>query len=1105
MKRKIVLHLESLEDRCTPATFGNPWPDPGHLTLSFVPDGTQVGSSTSNLFQTLNAVAPTKTWQMEILRAFQTWAAAANINIAVVPDQGLPLGSPGAIQGDSRFGDIRIAAYPMAQSAEAFAAPFEVDAGTWAGDVQLNSTVRFGIRSQGYDLSTVMLHEAGHVLGLGDNSNPASVMDANYLGVRSGLGAADVAAVQALYGPRPSDPGNNKFGTATRLSPVTNSGGAQGMTVNGDIATLQDRDFYSLLALRNKAKLDVVLNTGGISLLMPRVSVFDAFGHVLVSTVAADPLAGGFVIHLHNVRALTTYYVEVQSGQQNAFGIGAYQLTIQHLAAPVSGALTANVTRGANGTTNFLPGDRTDNDSFTTALQLNPKFVGADGGSTYVYRGHLDDSTPAAFFALQAPASGSANVLSAMVWGLDANDLNSRVAVFDAQQNPVSVQVLVNDGFTYTIQVPNAVPGATYVVEVLPADPTGSNGAGKYFLGVTFTSHAVDLQDFVGNTLAVSAQDQAILTLTQSQMFHFVLSSTTPNSSAPGSVQMTITGSQGQVVFTLTAGNDGPVSGNTILQPDIYTVQFAAAGNSSTFTLAGRTLTDPIGPGSTDPTGNPSGGPGSGSGGYTWSGGSGSGVSSQPPASNPITMTVIPNLNNEDGDSVTKVKVVSSISDTVSGATLIYGATGLPPGLSIDSATGLISGSIANNADSRVPGGVYACSIMVTDSANNRAGQSFTWTVNRVVTMSSIGTQSNPAGTVITTPVQVVTATDANGNAVAYTATGLPAGLNMDPVTGLVSGTVTAAAGNYLVTVTAADTSNSALSATVAFPWSVLPNPIRIVDPGMQTGYDGQTVSLQVNVANLMSGATVNYSAIGLPPGLSIDPATGLISGTIAGNADVQVPGGVYSPVLTVTGGASNPATLTITWTVRPVVTVIPTNGTLMNSVGAVLSTPLQLVSATDANGNAVTYAATGLPAGLSIDPNTGLVSGTITGAAGSYSVTVTASDVTNSAFSASTTVTWTIISSSPAVTMTSLGTQTNQAGDALTNSVQVVSATDAAGNALIYAVTGLPDGLTMDVATGLVSGTITANAGSYSVTVTATDVSNNAFATVTFTWTIIS
>src|SRR5947199_46860 len=45
------LHLESLEDRSLPATFGVPWPDPGHLTLSFVPDGTQYsGGGTGTLF-----------------------------------------------------------------------------------------------------------------------------------------------------------------------------------------------------------------------------------------------------------------------------------------------------------------------------------------------------------------------------------------------------------------------------------------------------------------------------------------------------------------------------------------------------------------------------------------------------------------------------------------------------------------------------------------------------------------------------------------------------------------------------------------------------------------------------------------------------------------------------------------------------------------------------------------------------------------------------------------------------------------------------------------------------------------------------------------------
>ena len=53
----------------------------------------------------------------------------------------------------------------------------------------------------------------------------------------------------------------------------------------------------------------------------------------------------------------------------------------------------------------------------------------------------------------------------------------------------------------------------------------------------------------------------------------------------------------------------------------------------------------------------------------------------------------------------------------------------------------------------------------------------------------------------------------------------------------------------------------------------------------------------------------------------------------------------------------------------------------------------LQL-AASDPDGNPLTYSATGLPAGLGINPNTGLISGTLTfTSAGTYTVTATASD----------------------------------------------------------------------------------------------------------------
>ncbi|HKA08015.1 MAG TPA: hypothetical protein VKD71_12205, partial [Gemmataceae bacterium] len=104
------LEVELLTDRCLPTMFGIPWADPNHLTLSFAPDGTATPYGPNVLSATLGASAPTASWQREVLRAFQTWAVNANIDIGLVADGGQPLGTVGAVQWDSRFGDIRVAA-----------------------------------------------------------------------------------------------------------------------------------------------------------------------------------------------------------------------------------------------------------------------------------------------------------------------------------------------------------------------------------------------------------------------------------------------------------------------------------------------------------------------------------------------------------------------------------------------------------------------------------------------------------------------------------------------------------------------------------------------------------------------------------------------------------------------------------------------------------------------------------------------------------------------------------------------------------------------------------------------------------------------------------
>ncbi|WP_083975355.1 putative Ig domain-containing protein [Kitasatospora mediocidica] len=165
------------------------------------------------------------------------------------------------------------------------------------------------------------------------------------------------------------------------------------------------------------------------------------------------------------------------------------------------------------------------------------------------------------------------------------------------------------------------------------------------------------------------------------------------------------------------------------------------------------------------------------------------------------------------------------------------------------------------------------------------------------------------------------------------------------------------------------------------------------------------------------------------------------------------------------------------------------------NQSGTVGTSASVQVSATDSAGNALTYSATGLPAGLTIS-STGLISGTPTTAT-TANVTVTASSGTASG---STTFSWTVKGGSTGETVTfrSPGNQSGVTGTAV--SLQV-AASDSAGNALTYSATGLPAGLTIS-STGLISGTPT-TATTANVTVTAS--SGTASGSTTFTWTVTS
>src|SRR5947209_2387627 len=105
--RRTRPQLEALESRLVPySVSGNAWLNPQLLTVSFVPDGTLLssgvgGNGYNNLNATLNAKYATATWQAEILKGLQAWAQYANINFAVVADNGTTAGQGAYQQGDA--------------------------------------------------------------------------------------------------------------------------------------------------------------------------------------------------------------------------------------------------------------------------------------------------------------------------------------------------------------------------------------------------------------------------------------------------------------------------------------------------------------------------------------------------------------------------------------------------------------------------------------------------------------------------------------------------------------------------------------------------------------------------------------------------------------------------------------------------------------------------------------------------------------------------------------------------------------------------------------------------------------------------------------------
>jgi hypothetical protein len=636
MARSRSLELEQYEDRTVPAVYGIPWHDANHLTLSFAPPGTAIAAHQSNLFETLDAQLPRDVWQREILRAFQTWAVQGNINFRVVPDDGQPFGVSGLTQGDPRFGDIRIGAQSMALDLLSVSVPHDsVLSGTLSGDVFLNSDP--SLTWDAAHLFSVMLHEAGHVLGLDDSTDPLSPMFPHYSG-RTVLTPADIHAIQGLYGVRSPDfnegnNGNDSFDRATQLHFPGGQGSYNGATpvvAYGDITTVPDVDFFALRPYSNyRGPMTFRLLTAGVSLLAPQLMVYDTnhnlLGQATSTTVGGDEL----MVRLSQVDPNVTYFIKVSGATADVFGVGRYGLAVTfdaNLLPSVTAPQIDAVLRGPyetlqvndidqlfrNPPATYFNDDHHTNDTLNQASTLSTT-AGYAASTHYEMLASLSDATDIDNYRVRSPnvAQGAPNVMTVTLTAADLNGVDGQVSVFDSQFHPVVVQVLVNGNHTYTIQLPQAGSSVDYLLQVAAA--SADNKVGNYRLSVDFGQVPADVQTFASSRLA-SAQNQETHTLyvAQTQLFQFALSADAQGIPTDAQVHMTIVDGAGHTVFDLVAKAGETVSGNSVfLAPGAYTVQFTAESPSGAvapplfFRLRGSSLSDPIGTGLADVTLNP--------------------------------------------------------------------------------------------------------------------------------------------------------------------------------------------------------------------------------------------------------------------------------------------------------------------------------------------------------------------------------------------------------------------------------------------------------------------------------------------------------------------
>ena len=461
------------------------------------------------------------------------------------------------------------------------------------------------------------------------------------------------------------------------------------------------------------------------------------------------------------------------------------------------------------------------------------------------------------------------------------------------------------------------------------------------------------------------------------------------------------------------------------------------------------------------------------------------------------TAPVLPVIAQQTINELTTLLVANTATDADLPANILtYSLLASPAGMTINSASGVITWT---PTEAQGPS-TNTVTVRVSDNGvpSLSATNTFLVVVNEVNTAPVLPVIAQQTVNELTTLSVTNTATDADlpANTLTYSLLVSPSGMTINTASGVITWTPTEAQGPSTNTVTTkvSDNGTPSLSATNTF--TVVVNEVNTAPVLPVIAQQTVNELTTLTVTNLATDAdlpanTLTYSLLVLPPGMTINSASGVITWT---PTEGQGPStNTVTTKVTDNGTPSLSATNTFLVVVNEV-NVAPVLPVIPQQTVSELSTLTVTNTASDADlpANTLTYSLLVSPPGMTINSASGVITWTPTEALGPSTNTVTTKVSDNGTPSLSATNTFTVVVNEVNVAPV-LPVQTNRTVNELTTLLVTNTATDAdlPANTLTYSLIVSPAGMTINTASGVITWTPTEAQGPSTNTVT-TKVSDN-------------